>query len=123
MRSYIFRVEFSQGDDGRWNAVVPSLPACYTWGKTSEEALAFMQDGVKCCVEDMLAHGEPLPEDLEVIEAPVASVTVGVRSRVAYELVNYWRPSSEMDSRRGPASARGRPWRQASAASATATST
>ena len=76
MKSYIFRVELSQDEDGRWNAVVPALSACYTWGNTREEALAHIQDAVRCCVEDMIAHGEALPEDVEVIDAPVASVTV-----------------------------------------------
>ncbi len=76
MKSYIFRVELSQDEDGRWNAVVPALRACYTWGSSKEEALAHMQDAVRCCVEDMMAHSEPLPEDVEVIDAAVATVTV-----------------------------------------------
>ena len=76
MRSYIFRVELSQDEDGRWNANVPTLRGCYTWGATQEEALANAQDAVKCCVEEMIAHGEALPDEVEVIEAPVASVTV-----------------------------------------------
>jgi len=76
VKSYIFRVELSEESDGRWNAVVPSLPSCYTWGNTKEEALAYAQDAVRCCVEDMIAHGEPLPGDVEVIDAPVASVTI-----------------------------------------------
>jgi predicted RNase H-like HicB family nuclease len=76
MKSYIFRVELTQDEDGRWNAVVPSLRACYTWGTTQAEALGYVQDAVRCCVEDMLAHGEALPEDVEVIDAPVASVTI-----------------------------------------------
>ncbi|TAK33839.1 MAG: type II toxin-antitoxin system HicB family antitoxin [Chloroflexota bacterium] len=76
MKSYIFRVDLSQDEDGRWNAVVPSLPACYTWGNTKEEALIHIQDAVRCCVEDLLAHGEPLPPDVEVVDAPVAAVTL-----------------------------------------------
>ncbi len=76
MKSYIFKVELTQDEDGRWNAVVPALPACYTWANTREEALAYIQDAVRCCVEDMIAHGEPLPKDVEIIDAPVASVTV-----------------------------------------------
>lgn len=63
-------------DEGRWNAVVPSLTACYTWGHTREEALSLIQDAVRCCVEDMIAHGEPLPDDVEVIEAPIATVVI-----------------------------------------------
>lgn len=76
MKSYIFRVELSQDEDGRWNAVVPSLRACYTWGKTKQEALSYIQDAARCCVEEMLAHGEPLPPNVEVVDAPVASVTI-----------------------------------------------
>jgi predicted RNase H-like HicB family nuclease len=76
MKSYIFRVELTQDPDGRWNANIPSLRACYTWGATQEEALSNIQDAVKCCVEDMMAHGEALPDGVEVIDAPVASVTV-----------------------------------------------
>ncbi len=38
--------------------------------------VANAQDAVKCCVEEMIAHGEALPDEVEVIEAPVASVTV-----------------------------------------------
>ncbi len=76
MKSYIFRVELTQDEDGRWDAAVPILRACYSWGNTQEEALANVQDAVRCCVEDMIAHGEPLPDEVEVIDAPVASVTV-----------------------------------------------
>lgn len=75
MKSYIFKVELSQDEDGRWNAVIPALRACYTWGNSKEEALAWIQDAAKCCVEEMLAHREPLPEGVQIIDAPVASVS------------------------------------------------
>ena len=61
MKSYIFRVELTQDQDGRWNAVVPSLRACYTWGNSQKEALGYIQDAARCCLEEMLAHGEPVP--------------------------------------------------------------
>jgi len=76
MKSYIFRVQLSQDEDGRWNAFVPALRACYTWGNTKEEALAYIQDALCCCLEEMLAHGESLPADVGVIDAPVATVTL-----------------------------------------------
>jgi predicted RNase H-like HicB family nuclease len=76
VKSYIFPVELSEEGDGRWNAVVPLLTACYTWGNTREEALVFIQDAVRCCVEDMLAHGEPIPEGVQVIDEPVTSVVI-----------------------------------------------
>jgi predicted RNase H-like HicB family nuclease len=76
MKSHIFRVELEQDEDGRWNAVVPALPGCYTWGNTPEEALANAQDAVRCCLEEMISPGEAIPDAVEVIDAPVASVTV-----------------------------------------------
>lgn len=76
MKSYIFEVELTEDEDGRWNAVVPALPACYTWGDSREEALAQVQDALRCCLEDMLAHNEPLPAEVQVIDAPVAAVTL-----------------------------------------------
>lgn len=76
MKTYIFQVELSQDEDGRWNAVAPALPACYTWGNSKEDALAHIQDAVRCCVEDMLAHGETLPPGVVVVDSPVATVTL-----------------------------------------------
>lgn len=76
MKTYVFEVELNQDEDGRWNAVVPTLPACYTWGNTQEEALSHIQDAVRCCVEDLLAHGEPIPPGIAVVDSPVATVTV-----------------------------------------------
>ena len=75
LRSYIFKVQLSQDEDGRWNAAIPSLTGCYTWGDTQELALAHVQDALRCCLEDMIAHGEPLPPDVQMIDAPVAAVT------------------------------------------------
>lgn len=76
MTSYILKVELSQEPDGRWNAVVPSLPACYTWGGSREEAMAYIQDAAKCCIEEMLAQGESLPPEIEAVDSPVTAVMV-----------------------------------------------
>lgn len=54
MKSYILKVELEQDEDGRWNAVVPALDACYTWGNTREEALEHIQGAARCCIEDLL---------------------------------------------------------------------
>lgn len=76
MKTYIMKVELSQDEDGRWNAVVPSLKACYTWGNTREEALAHIQDAARCCLEDMLEHGEPLPADVQTSDELVTAVVL-----------------------------------------------
>jgi len=34
LKSYIFRAEIEQEEDGRWSAEIPLLPGCATWGYT-----------------------------------------------------------------------------------------
>ncbi len=76
MKTYILKVELDQDPDGRWNANVPELEACYTWGNTREEALEHIQDAARCCIEDMLLHGEPIPPGIEASDQIVTAVTV-----------------------------------------------
>ena len=38
--------------------------------------MSYMQDAAKCCLEDMPVHGEPVPTDVQVVDAPVTSVTL-----------------------------------------------
>ncbi|MEK7409296.1 MAG: type II toxin-antitoxin system HicB family antitoxin [Acidobacteriota bacterium] len=78
MKTYIFRVESEQEEDGRWSAEVPTLPGCATWGDTIEEALESIREATELYVEPLLAHGEHIPDGgpKEVIEEPAVAVTV-----------------------------------------------
>jgi predicted RNase H-like HicB family nuclease len=59
VKSYIFRVELVEEDDGRWSAGVSALPGCATWGHTREEALRNIRDAVEAYVRDMQKAGTP----------------------------------------------------------------
>lgn len=78
MRSYIFRVELEQEDDGRWSAVVPALVGCAAWGYTANEAIERVQDLAKAYVEVLIEDGRPIPLDEEagmgVLEGAAVSV-------------------------------------------------
>ena len=50
--------------DGGYVAVVPALPGCYSQGETVEEALANAHEAIALTVEDLSAHGEPVPAPL-----------------------------------------------------------
>ena len=78
MKSYVFRVELVEEDDGRWSAGVPVLPGCATWGYTREEALYNMHDAVEAYIRDLRNVGEDIPQHAttQVIEEPVVAVTV-----------------------------------------------
>ena len=43
MNTYIFKVELTKEDDGRWSAVVPALPGCNAWADTEEMVLRAIQ--------------------------------------------------------------------------------
>ncbi len=78
MKTYVFRVELEQEEDGRWSAVVPALPGCATWGYTKEEAFKNVQEAAQAYVETLIEDGRPVPKEpnVEVIEAPAVAVTV-----------------------------------------------
>ncbi len=78
MKTYIFRIEVEQDEDGRWSAAIPTLPGCATWGYTKEEALANLKDAAEAYLADVIEAGEAIPpaSALEVIEEPVLTVTV-----------------------------------------------
>ena len=48
---------------GYFNASVPALPGCFSYGATREEALENIKEAILCYLEDLRIHGEPLPED------------------------------------------------------------
>jgi antitoxin HicB len=78
VKSYVFRVELVEEDDGRWSAGVPVLPGCATWGYTREEALHNIHDAVEAYIRDLQNAGEDIPKNAttQVIEEPVVAVTI-----------------------------------------------
>jgi len=49
--------------EGYYNARVPALPGCFSYGATRDEALVNIREAILCYLEDLRIHGEPLPED------------------------------------------------------------
>ena len=80
MKTYIFKVEVEQEEDGRWGAEIPTLPGCAAWGYTKEEALEALQDGAQAYLEVLFEDGCPLPKEAEetthVVEAPMVAITI-----------------------------------------------
>ncbi len=58
---------------GGYVVICPSIPGCYSQGKTVSEALSNIREAVGVCLEDMESRGEQLPDPSEVL---VGSVVV-----------------------------------------------
>ncbi len=79
MKTYVFEVELEEEEDGRWSAIVPALPGCYSWGYTKEEALEALRDNAQAWLEVLIEKGQPLPKETEkvrVIPFPAVTVTL-----------------------------------------------
>jgi antitoxin HicB len=81
MKTYVFRVEVEQDEDGRWGADIPVLPGCAAWGYTREEALEALHDTAQAFLEVMMEHNDPLPKEAEeearlLSESELISVTL-----------------------------------------------
>ena len=77
MKTYVFKAEFEQDDDGRWSAWIDALPGCTAWGYTQEEAFKALRDAAEAYIEDIMDAGDEIPKNgVEVIESPVVAITV-----------------------------------------------
>ena len=54
MKTYVFRGELEQDEDGRWSAWIDALPGCTAWGYTREKACRALQDATDVYIEDMV---------------------------------------------------------------------
>jgi len=77
VKTYIFRVELEQDEDGRWSAWIDALPGCAAWGYSQQEAVDALKDATEAYIEDMIEAGDEIPrKGIEVIEAPVVAITL-----------------------------------------------
>jgi len=78
MNTYIFKVELTKEDDGRWSAVAPTLPGCNAWADTQEEVLRAIQETVKAYLETLIEDSQPIPIEEKEIKIPFPSPAVAV---------------------------------------------
>lgn len=55
-------------ESGGYTVTVPSLPGCISEGDTYEEAMTNIRDAIALYIEDLLADGDPVPEDVAPIQ-------------------------------------------------------
>ena len=65
-------VEFDREEDGRWIALIGSIPGCHVYGKTREEALARVEALALHAIAERLEGGEVTPEDAKSVAFAVS---------------------------------------------------
>jgi antitoxin HicB len=58
--------------EGGFSVAVPALPGCTSQSETREEALSMIREAIDAYIESLVAHGDPIPEPVEI-----GRVTVG----------------------------------------------
>jgi antitoxin HicB len=68
MKNLTYKIILKPEPEGGYTVLVPSLPGCITYGKTLEEAKKMALDAIKAYLESLKKHGEPIPDDSEILE-------------------------------------------------------
>jgi predicted RNase H-like HicB family nuclease len=63
-----FQVTVDRDEDGMWCVRCPSLPGCFSQGKTREEALENIKDAIKLCLEVRAELGMLLTVETHQVE-------------------------------------------------------
>ena len=57
---------------GYYNASVPALPGCFSYGASRQEALSNIKEAIELYLEDLEAAGEAIPDEkIESLEVAV----------------------------------------------------
>ena len=77
VKFYTFEIviEKEEEDEG-YLAYSPTLPGCFSNGKTIEEARRNIREAVQQHVESLLSHGQPMPQNEKLVH--VEELTVGI---------------------------------------------
>jgi predicted RNase H-like HicB family nuclease len=68
----ILSAETEPGFEGYYNAIVPALPGCVSYGASRDEALTSIREAIEAYIEDLVADGESIPkENIEAVGVEV----------------------------------------------------
>ena len=77
MKYYTFEIVIEkEAEDDGYAAYSPTLPGCFSNGKTIEEAKRNIRDAIRQHIESLEAHGQPIPQNDKLVH--VEELTVGL---------------------------------------------
>jgi predicted RNase H-like HicB family nuclease len=77
MKYYTFEIVMEkEAEDDGYAAYSPTLPGCFSNGKTVEEAKRNIRDAIRQHIESLEAHGQPIPQNDKLVH--VEELTVGL---------------------------------------------
>ena len=77
MRYFTFEIVVEkEAEDEGYSAYSPTLPGCFSNGKTIEEAKRNIREAVRQNVESLLAHGQSIPQNEKRVH--IEELTLGV---------------------------------------------
>ena len=77
MKFYTFEIVVEkEADDDGYSAYSPTLPGCFSNGKTIEEAKRNIREAIQQHLTALLAHSQPIPQNEKLVH--VEELTVGV---------------------------------------------
>jgi predicted RNase H-like HicB family nuclease len=69
MRFYNFAIVIEkEPEDEGYSAYSPSLPGCFSNGRTIEEARRNVRETIQQHVASLLAHGDPAPQNQRLVQ-------------------------------------------------------
>lgn len=74
-KKHVFQVIVEQDEAGYFVAECPALKACYTQGKTYEEAIKNIKDVIALCLADLKKKRQRVPHQPEIISVRRVEVT------------------------------------------------
>ena len=77
MKYYTFEIIIEkESDDEGYLAYSPTLPGCFSNGKTIEEARKNIREAIQLHIESLRSHGQPIPQNEKIVH--VEELTVGI---------------------------------------------
>jgi len=75
-KEYSYQINLIPNEEGGYTVLVPLLPGCISYGGTVEEATANVREAIELDLQNLAAHGEPVPLENEFVHVFTTTVHV-----------------------------------------------